>query len=117
MPEDINPQLLLLVLDTVAEVCDAVSRQVKALSKFEVEDSFPSVPAGVAPVAMAAEVHFATFIAAFMGDPRMRHGRVAGHLHQQSACLANGAGRAAEDVETIFAAPFQRTFGAFNKCS
>ena len=66
MPEDISRQLLLLVLDKVADVSEAVTKQWKTMSEFAVEDFFPPVPAEVAPVALPAEVHFATFVAAFM---------------------------------------------------
>lgn len=38
LPEDINRQLLLLVLDKVADVSEAVTRQLTTLSEFAVED-------------------------------------------------------------------------------
>ena len=66
MPEDVNRQLLLLVLHKIADVSDAVTRQLKTLPEFAVKDFLPPVPVGVAPVTMPAEVHFATFLAAFM---------------------------------------------------
>ena len=66
MPEDINRALLLLVLDKVADVSQKVITQLKALSEFAVEDFFPPVPAGETPLAMPADVHFATLVAALI---------------------------------------------------
>ena len=66
IPEGRYRLLLRLVLDQVADVSDAVTRQLKTLPEFAVKDFLPPVPVGVAPVTMPAEVHFATFLAAFM---------------------------------------------------
>ena len=66
IPEGRYRLLLRLVLDQVADVSDAVTRKLKTLSEFAVGEFFPPVPAEEAPVAMLAEVHFATFVAAFM---------------------------------------------------
>ena len=54
------------MLDKAADVSEAVTKQLKTLSELAVEDVFPPVPAAVAPVAMLAEVHFATLVAEFM---------------------------------------------------
>ena len=66
MPADINRAILLLVLDNVAHVSENVITQFKALSELVVQDFFPPVPAGETPLAMPADVHFATFVPAFM---------------------------------------------------
>ena len=66
MQEVITRPLLLLALDEVAHVSEAVTRQLRALSEFAVEDFYPPVPAGEEPVAMPADVHFATFVAALL---------------------------------------------------
>ena len=61
-------QLLLLVLYKVVDVSGVVTKQLKTLPDSQVQDFFPLVlprVAPVAPVAMPAELHFATFVAAF----------------------------------------------------
>ena len=65
MVDGINRALFLLVLDKVAHVSDKVITQPIALHKFTVEDFFPPVPSGEMPVAIPADVHFATFVATF----------------------------------------------------
>ena len=66
VPENINRALLLQMLDKVAHISEKVITQLKALSEFAAEDFFPPVPAGETPLAIPADVHFATFVAAFM---------------------------------------------------
>ena len=66
MAEGVNRGLLLLVLDKVAHISDKVITQRNALPEFTVEDFFPPVPAGETPAAIPADVHLATFVAAFM---------------------------------------------------
>ena len=56
------------MLDNVVDVSEAVKTQLKTMSEFAVEELFSPLPAGVAPVAMPAEVHFATFVAAIMAS-------------------------------------------------
>eukprot|EP00904_Undaria_pinnatifida_P003694 jgi/Undpi1/13325/HiC_scaffold_8.g02984.m1 len=58
--------LLAQMLDKVAHISEKVITQLKALSEFAAEDFFPPVPAGETPLAIPADVHFATFVAAFM---------------------------------------------------
>ena len=56
----------MIVLDTVAHVSDAVSKQLKIMSEFAVEDYFPPVAKEETPRAMPADSHFATFVAALI---------------------------------------------------
>jgi len=66
MQEVVTRPLLLMALNEVAFVSDAVTQQLRSLSEFAVEAFYPPLPAGQEPVDMPAEVHFATFVAAFM---------------------------------------------------
>ena len=61
-----NWGLLVIVLDTVAHVSDAVLNQLKTMSEFAVEDPPPPLAIGETPRAMPAEIHFATIVAALM---------------------------------------------------
>ena len=65
MQETITRPLLLLALDEVGYVSNAVTKQLRTLSEFAVEDLFFHVPARQAPVGMPAQVHFATIVAEF----------------------------------------------------
>ena len=49
----------------MAHFSEKVITQLKALSEFAVDDFFPPVPPVETPMAMPADVHFATFVAAF----------------------------------------------------
>ena len=64
--EEINRGLLVIVLNTVAHVSDAVLKQLKTMSEFGVEDFFTPVAIGETPRAMPAEIHCATFVASLM---------------------------------------------------
>ena len=64
-PEDINRALIDLVLDKVAYFSEKVITQLRAWSKFAVDDFFPPVSSCETPPAFAAEVPFATFVTAF----------------------------------------------------
>ena len=66
MAKEINRQLLLLMLDDVADVPETVTKHLKAISDNAVENLFFPVPAGVAPLAMPAEVYLTTVVLAFM---------------------------------------------------
>ena len=66
MWEVITRPLLLLALDEVALVSEDVTKQLRALFEFAVEDVYPTLPVEQAPVGMPAKVHFATFVAAFL---------------------------------------------------
>ena len=66
MQEVITRPLLLLALDEVAYVSEAVTKQLRTLSEFAVEAFYPPLAAGQAPASMPAQVHFATFVAAFL---------------------------------------------------
>ena len=66
MEEVITCPLLLLALDEVAFVSEAVTKQLRALSEFAVEEFYPPLPAGQAPVGMPAQVQIATFVAAVL---------------------------------------------------
>ena len=112
MPEEINRQLLLLVLDTVADVSEAVTKRLKTVSEFAAEDFFPSAPAGVAPVAMPAEVHFATFVAAIMAS--LEYGMEERRPYARTGCVPCGRSRKS-CRGYIRAAPLQLTLGAFSK--
>ena len=61
--------LLLLALDEVAYVSEALTKQLRDLNfnvSRLVEDSYPLLPPGQAPVGMPAEVRFAKFVAGFL---------------------------------------------------
>ena len=62
----ITRPLLLLALDEVTYVSEAVTKKLRALSGVAVEDCYPPLPAEQAPVGMPAQVYFATFVAAFL---------------------------------------------------
>ena len=64
---ELSPDLLWLILKTIAGVSVACTKQLQGLSELVVEDFFSpaGVPAGETPLEMPAEVHFSTFIAAF----------------------------------------------------
>ena len=66
MQEVISRPRLLLALDVVTYISEAMTNQLRALSEFAVDHFSPPLPAGQAPVGMSAELHFATFVAAFL---------------------------------------------------
>ena len=66
MPQTIRRQLMLLVFDMVADGAQDFTKRQETLSELAVEDSLPPLPAGVTMVAIPADVHFATFVAAFV---------------------------------------------------
>ena len=65
MQEVVTRPLLLLALNEVAYASEAVTKQLRALSEFTVENFYPPLPAGQEPVGMPAGVHVATVVATF----------------------------------------------------
>ena len=57
---------LLPALNGVPYVFIAFTKKLRSLSEFAVENFYPPLPAEQEPVGMPAEVHFATFLAAFI---------------------------------------------------
>ena len=72
VPEETSGGMLRQTPKRVAGVADAVVKQLAAMENFEVQAFCPPAPAGVAPVDMPADVHFRTFIAAFVAV--LKHG-------------------------------------------
>ena len=70
--EDINRALLVIVLDTVAHVSDAVLKQLKTISEFAVEGFFPPEAIRETPRAMPAEIHLVSFVATLMETVKYR---------------------------------------------
>ena len=82
MWEVITRPLLLLALDEVALVSEDVTKQLRALFEFAVEDVYPTLPVEQEPVGMPAKVHFLHVCCGVLGDPGIRHGGSAGGVQK-----------------------------------
>eukprot|EP00904_Undaria_pinnatifida_P000992 jgi/Undpi1/10894/HiC_scaffold_3.g01420.m1 len=63
--EPLTPDILGFILKEVASVSPASTKQLQHLAELAVQDFFPPAPVGETPVAMPADMHFRTFLAAF----------------------------------------------------
>eukprot|EP00904_Undaria_pinnatifida_P009624 jgi/Undpi1/5792/HiC_scaffold_2.g01066.m1 len=63
--EPLTPDILGFILKEVASVSPASTKQLQHLAELAVQDFFPPAPVRETPVAMPADVHFRTFLAAF----------------------------------------------------
>ena len=66
MQELVARPLPLLALNEVAYISEAVTKQLRSLSKVAVEEFEPPLPAGQEPVGLPADVHVVTFVAAVL---------------------------------------------------
>ena len=66
VPEELNTALLGLILKKVAGMPAEGVRQLQNLSGWDVQAFCPPAPAGATPMALPGELHFSTFISAFM---------------------------------------------------
>ena len=63
--EPLTPDILGFILKEVASVSPASTKQLQHLAELAVQDFFPPAPVRETPVAMPADVHSRTFLAAF----------------------------------------------------